>query len=113
MPSRRNFLELAGAATAGAILSPALAGADAKAPPRAAPPVAPGEHKIADLPFQPGKLKGLSPALLTSHHDNNYAAAVKNLNKVELELAKVTKDTPGFEVFGLRERELTYTNSLI
>src|SRR5262249_18471310 len=45
--------------------------------------------------------------------DNNYAAAVKNLNKVELELAKVTKDTPGFEVSSLRERELTYTNSLI
>jgi Fe-Mn family superoxide dismutase len=51
--------------------------------------------------------------MLTSHHDNNYVGAVKNLNKVELEIEKTTKDTPGFEVFGLRERELTYTNSKI
>ena len=63
------------------------------------------------LPFNPGKLPGLSEKLLTSHHDNNYAGAVKNLNAVELELEKVTKDTPGFAVAGLRERELTYANS--
>jgi Fe-Mn family superoxide dismutase len=46
-------------------------------------------------------------------HDNNYAGAVKNLNKVELEIEKINKDTPGFLVAGLRERELTYTNSKI
>ncbi len=74
-------------------------------------PVAPGGHKPVPLPFTPSKLPGLSEKLLTSHHDNNYAGAVKNLNAVELELAKVTKDTPGFEVAGLRERELTYANS--
>jgi Fe-Mn family superoxide dismutase len=74
-------------------------------------PVAPGGHKPAPLPFNPAKLQGLSEKLVTSHHDNNYAGAVKNLNAVELELAKVTRDTPGFEVFGLRERELTYANS--
>ena len=51
--------------------------------------------------------------MISSHHSNNYAGAVKNLNKVELELAKVTKDTPGFQVAALRERELTYTNSMI
>ena len=74
-------------------------------------PVAPGGHKPAPLPFNPAKLTGLSEKLLTSHHDNNYAGAVKNLNAVELELDKVTKDTPGFVVAGLRERELTYANS--
>jgi len=74
-------------------------------------PVAPGGHKPAPLPFNPAKLTGLSEKLLTSHHDNNYAGAVKNLNAVELELDKVTKDTPGFQVAGLRERELTYANS--
>jgi Fe-Mn family superoxide dismutase len=51
--------------------------------------------------------------MMASHHDNNYAGAVKNLNKVEAELANVNKDTPGYLVAGLRERELTYTNSLI
>src|SRR3954469_7471183 len=74
-------------------------------------PVAPGGHKPVPLPFNPSKASGLSEKLLTSHHDNNYAGAVKNLNAVELELEKVTKDTPGFQVSGLRERELTYTNS--
>jgi superoxide dismutase, Fe-Mn family len=37
----------------------------------------------------------------------------KNLNKVEEELARVTKDTPAFLVGGLKERELTFTNSMI
>jgi Fe-Mn family superoxide dismutase len=48
-----------------------------------------------------------------SHHENNYGGAVKNLNKVEEELARVNKDTAGFIVSGLRERELTFTNSVI
>jgi Fe-Mn family superoxide dismutase len=111
MTSRRDFLELAGGAVAGI----AIAGTDALAKGAAAPPSPgkPGEHKIVDLPFKPDKLKGLSAAMLTSHHDNNYAGAVKNLNKVEVELDKVNKDTPGFLVVGLRERELTYTNSVI
>src|SRR5262245_12924223 len=72
-----------------------------------------GEHEIVPLPFDPKKFKGLSERLLVSHHDNNYAGAVKNLNKVEEELAKIGKDTPGFIVAGLRERELTFTNSVI
>jgi len=83
---------------------------------RAAPhakPLAAGGHVAVKLPFAPGKLAGLSEAMLVSHHDNNYAGAVKNLNKVELELAKVDKATAGFTVVGLRERELTYTNSVI
>jgi Fe-Mn family superoxide dismutase len=128
MSSRRDFLELAGGAITVAALTPALAPARAAAappprqppqrplPPRPLPPtggVAPGAHLVRDLPFQPGKLIGISAALIASHHDNNYAGAVKNLNKVELELAKITKDTPGFEVAALRERELTYTNSMI
>ena len=69
--------------------------------------------EIVPLPFVPAKLKGLTAAMLASHHDNNYAGAVKNLNKVELEFAKVNKDTPGYIVSSLRERELTYTNSKI
>jgi Fe-Mn family superoxide dismutase len=74
-------------------------------------PAAPGSHKPVPLAFNAAKLPGLSEKLLTSHHDNNYAGAIKNLNAVELELDKVTKDTPGFQVAGLRERELTYANS--
>ncbi len=86
--------------------------ADAKGDAAKLVPVAAGGHKPVPLPFNPAKLPGLSEKLLVSHHDNNYAGAVKNLNAVELELDKVTKDTPGFQVAGLRERELTFTNSV-
>src|SRR5262249_14369359 len=50
---------------------------------------------------------------IVSHHDNNYAGAVKNLNKVEAEIARVNKDTPGFLVSGLKDRELGFSNSMI
>lgn len=117
MTSRRDFLELSGAALAGSVLSSTVAGAAPGKPagpkPPASTPTAAGDHKVRDLPFQPAKLDGLSAAMITSHHSNNYAGAVKNLNKVELELAKINKDTPGFHVASLRERELTYTNSTI
>ena len=74
-------------------------------------PTKPGDHQVVPLPFDPAKLRGLSEKLLVSHHANNYAGAVKNLNKVEVELAAVTKDTPAFVVAGLKERELSFRNS--
>lgn len=89
-----------------------LAEARKAAPPPAFTPAKPGTHKPVALPFNAAKLPGLSEKLLTSHHDNNYTGAVKNLNNVELELDKVTKDTPGFQVAALRERELTFANSV-
>ena len=106
MPTRR---ELLAGGVAAAIVTPALAAPT----PKPAPPMKPGTHELLALPFKPEAAKGLSAAMLTSHHANNYSGAVKNLNKVELELANVTKDTPGFLVAALRERELTYTNSKI
>lgn len=75
--------------------------------------VAPGKHQVVPLPFDPKKLRGLSERLLTSHHENNYGGAVRSLNKVEEEIARTTKDTPGFLVGALRERELQFTNSAI
>ena len=66
---------------------------------------------VAPLPFQPSKLKGISERLITSHHDNNYAGAVKNLNAVRAQIAALPKDAPGFLVGGLRAKELTYANS--
>jgi Fe-Mn family superoxide dismutase len=71
-----------------------------------------GTHTLKPLPFTPSKLKGLSAKLLVSHHENNYAGALKNLNKVEEELGRVTKETPGFIVGGLKERELMFSNSV-
>ena len=108
MTSRRDFF----AFTGGALLASRVGSAAPSAAASTAP-IKSGAHEPLALPFDPAKLRGLSAQMLTSHHDNNYVGAVKNLNKVELELDKVTKDTPGFTVVGLRERELTYTNSKI
>jgi superoxide dismutase, Fe-Mn family len=65
------------------------------------------------LPFDPTKLRGISERMIVSHHENNYGGAVKNLAKVEAELARVTKETPPFVVAALKERELTFSNSAI
>jgi superoxide dismutase, Fe-Mn family len=70
-----------------------------------------GQHAVVPLPFDPKKLKGISEALIVSHHDNNYGGAVRNLNKVEAALAAIDKDTPGFVVAGLKDRELSFANS--
>ncbi|WP_394836420.1 hypothetical protein LVJ94_05885 [Pendulispora rubella] len=70
-----------------------------------------GKHEPKPLPFQPSALKGLSEKMMVSHHDNNYAGAVKNLNRVEEELSRVTKETPAFVVGGLKQSELTFRNS--
>ncbi len=75
--------------------------------------IPPGRHTTKPLPFDPKVLRGLSERLIVSHHDNNYGGALKNLNKVEEELTRITADTPGFIVGGLKERELTFTNSVI
>jgi len=117
--NRREALGLI-ATTVGSVMTPIGTSADGSAAAPATPGVpavpagvAAGQHRPKPLPFDPTKLRGVSERLIVSHHDNNYAGAVKNLNKVEEELARVTADTPGFVVGGLRERELTFTNSVI
>ena len=89
--------------------SPSTSPAPAMAPPSSAR----AAYTVKPLPFDPTKLRGLSEKLLLSHHDNNYAAAVKNLNRVGEELARVGKDTPPFVTAGLRQSELAFTNSMI
>jgi Fe-Mn family superoxide dismutase len=98
------------------VTAPTLAATAALAAAEANPAsgsVPPGKHVIAPLPFDPKKLKGLSEKLIVSHHENNYGGALKNLNKVEDELSRTNKETPGFVVGGLRERELTFGNSVV
>jgi Fe-Mn family superoxide dismutase len=85
--------------------SAAAAGSDAGVPA--------GRHPIVPLPFDPARLRGLSERLLSSHHQNNYAGAVKNLNAVEEALARLDRDSPAYLVGALRQRELVYTNSVI
>jgi superoxide dismutase, Fe-Mn family len=107
-PSRRDVLAVG---TAAYLIA---RGAKAGEEPKPATAVgSPGKHAMAPLPFDAKKLRGLSEKLLQSHWENNYGGALKNLNKVEEELARVNKDTPGYLVGSLRERELVYTNSVI
>ena len=103
------FLAVAGR---DAVAAPTPKGGPAPGAPAGAPAFA-GKHAVVPLPFDPKKLTGISEKMIVSHHDNNYAGAVKNLNKVEEQLAAINKDTPGFVVAGLKERELTFTNSSI
>lgn len=114
--TRRDSLRVLAAAGAGLALQPAenamkhpapLPSDSAQEPALAAR----GPHAIAPLPFDPAKLSGLSERLLVSHHENNYAGAVKNLNKVREQIAGLPADAPAFLVAGLRERELTFRNS--
>jgi Fe-Mn family superoxide dismutase len=88
-------------------------GASAEETPSTPSSAAAGKHLPVPLPFAPSGLRGLSERMIVSHHDNNYGAAVKNLNAVEQELERVTRDTPGFIVSGMKERELTFTNSMV
>jgi superoxide dismutase, Fe-Mn family len=70
-----------------------------------------GAHTAVPLPFKAGALNGLSEKLISSHYEKNYGGAVKNLNKVEHELAKITKDSLPFVVTALRDKELAFRNS--
>jgi superoxide dismutase, Fe-Mn family len=77
----------------------------------ASPRALSGNNAVLPLPFKANSLNGLSERLITSHHEKNYGGAVKNLNRVEQELAGINADTPPFVVAALRERELTFHNS--
>ena len=92
-----------------ALATPPTAPAASNLP--AVPPALAGNHAPRPLPFKPTALQGISERLITSHHENNYGGAVKNLNRVEKELSAITADTPPFVVAALRERELTFRNS--
>jgi superoxide dismutase, Fe-Mn family len=70
--------------------------------------------RLQDLPFEPAALNRLSPALITSHHQNNYGGAVKWLNAIRKDLAAMPFATaPGFQLNGLKREELIATNSML
>jgi Fe-Mn family superoxide dismutase len=72
------------------------------------------DARLENLPFDPTALKGLSEKLLRSHHQNNYAGAVKRLNAIRARLVSLPfADAPGFELNGLKREELIATNSML
>ena len=103
----RRTLICGAAAVAGAM---AIAGcATAQTPPASPPGLAP-----KPLPFDPKTIPGLSEKLLVSHHDNNYAGAVKRLGDIENQIKQTDFATaPGFMINGLKREELIALNSVI
>ena len=71
-------------------------------------------HRVMPLPFKPSRLAGLSERLLASHYENNYGGAVRRLNAIEAELAKLDwAAAPVFLVNGLKREALIAANSMI
>jgi superoxide dismutase, Fe-Mn family len=73
------------------------------------------KFRALPLTFSADKIKWLSEKLLTSHHDNNYGGAVKRLNAISDELAKLDfANSPSFMLNGLkREEHIAYNSTIL
>lgn len=70
------------------------------------------ELHLRPLTLDLSTLDGLSPQLVASHHENNYAGAVKRLNAIRQQLAQLDwAAAPGFAINGLKREELIAANS--
>jgi Fe-Mn family superoxide dismutase len=99
-------------ATAGGVLAATACASAQQAGSASAGSVAAYQPKA--LPFDAGAVAGLSEKLITSHHANNYAGAVRRLGAIETELAALDPaSTPGFRLNGLKREELMALNSMI
>src|SRR5262245_21166050 len=97
--TRREMLETVAWIGAGAAMATGVGGRKAMAEEAAKskPPAYSGEHVIQPLHFDPKKLKGLTEKLLVSHHDNNYAGAVKRLNLIQQQLGSLPTDAAPYQ----------------
>src|SRR5437763_16826811 len=111
---RRALLHTGMVLAGGAAYAAATASATAQTANPASAGPQPLLFDVKPLPFDPGKIKGLSEKILTSHYANNYTGAVKRLNAITEQLAGLdyTK-APGYLVNGLKREELIATNSMI
>jgi Fe-Mn family superoxide dismutase len=108
---RRSLLKIGGMTAAASALAPIRQAAAQTTSPSAAKPA---PYEIKPLPFDPKSIKGLSERILVSHHDNNYAGAVKRLNAITGQVAALDYATaPVFVVNGLKREELLAANSMI
>ena len=82
--------------------------------PSSSPILAPTALRVQPLAFDPARLDGLSEKIVVSHHQNNYAGAVKRLNAIRAQLGGLDFGTaPGFVINGLKREELIATNSML
>jgi superoxide dismutase, Fe-Mn family len=72
------------------------------------------DYDMKPLSCNPTKLIGLSEKLIVSHYENNYGGAVKRLNAITEQLAKLDfSSAPVFVINGLKREELIAANSMI
>jgi Fe-Mn family superoxide dismutase len=69
------------------------------------------EHEIKPLPFDPKTLRRISEKVIVSHHDNNYAGAVKKLNLIQKQVAALPQSAHPIELGALKKEELIALNS--
>jgi len=68
--------------------------------------------QLKPLTLDLSKLDGLSQKLIASHHENNYAGAVKRLAAIRKQLGELDwSSAPVFVVNGLKREELVAANS--
>lgn len=72
-----------------------------------------GGYVPKPLPFNPGKLIGISEKLIVSHHDKNYAGAVKRLASIQEKIRRLPGNAAPFEMGSLKREELIAMNSMI
>ena len=109
---RRDLLTVGAVFGAGAAL--AASAGPAMAQGGASPAKGAYAPQPVPLPYPAGSIPGLSEKLLTSHHDNNYASAVKRLGAISSQIAALDPATaPNFQLNGLKREELIATNSMI
>ncbi len=71
-------------------------------------------YRVAPLDVTPASLDGLSERLIVSHYENNYGGAVRRLNAIAAELARLDPQAaPGFQLNGLKREELIAANSML
>jgi Fe-Mn family superoxide dismutase len=69
--------------------------------------------QLRPLTIDLSRLKGLSQRLIASHHENNYAGALKRANAIRRQLAQLDwASAPVFLVNGLKREELIAANSV-
>src|SRR5689334_23525243 len=74
----------------------------------------PESLRVRPLLLKPQWMNGLSERLLVSHYENNYGGAVRRLNAIEDELARLDPAAaPGFLLNGLKREEIVAANSMI
>ena len=69
------------------------------------------KHAIKPLNFNPKKLRGISEKVIVSHHDNNYAGAVKKLNLIQRQIKAMPTSAHPIELGALKKEELIALNS--